>query len=109
MERRREAACHPGEPIAELSADGNCILTVPASQDDTPQLWNADGKLLANLVGHTRVVSCGVFSSDGLRILTASQDNTARLWSADGKPLATLAGHTLWVTSAVFSPTVTVF
>ncbi|MCA9955173.1 MAG: PD40 domain-containing protein, partial [Anaerolineales bacterium] len=63
---------------AVFSPDGQRILT--ASSDSTARLWDADGKLLATLEGHTGTINSAVFSPDGQRILTASYDSTAKLW-----------------------------
>ena len=68
---------------AVFSPDGGRILT--ASNDNTPRLWDRDGKLLATLQGHTGDVTSAVFAPRG-RILTASTDGTARLWEAGEAP-----------------------
>jgi WD40 repeat protein len=72
-------------------------------RDKTALLWDAEGKWLATLEGHTNSIRSAMFSPDGSRILTASDDKTARLWDAQGKWLATLEGHTGIVLRAVFS------
>merc|ERR1712039_349555 len=47
----------------------------------------------------------GVFSPDGLLVLTASDDSTVKIWSAEtGECLRTLKGDSNFVCSAVFSP-----
>jgi WD40 repeat protein len=116
-----------GKPLATLTGhtgrvnsavfapDGRRILTAAGEflssdptysdhiSDHTARLWDADGKPLATLAGHTSFVTSAVFAPDGQRIVT-SGDNIARLWDADGKLLATLTGHTDFVNSAVFAP-----
>jgi WD40 repeat protein len=55
---------------------------VTASDDTTARLWNAgNGKLLAELVGHTANVNTAKFSADGRSIITTSSDNTARIFA----------------------------
>jgi hypothetical protein len=63
---------------AVFSPDGKRILT--ASSDGTAKLWDAGGKLLADLNKHKGAVLSAVFSPDGKRILTASSDGTAKVW-----------------------------
>ncbi|MEH1791108.1 MAG: ribosome assembly protein 4, partial [Nostoc sp.] len=82
--------------------DGKRILT--ASNDNTARVWDIEGKLIAELKGHTDQVNSASFSPDGKRILTASSDKTARVWDIEGKLIAELKGHTDQVNSASFSP-----
>jgi WD40 repeat protein len=64
---------------AAFSPDGKRIVT--ASSDKTARLWDADGKPIGELQGHTDAVYSAAFSPDGKRIVNASEDNTARLWA----------------------------
>ncbi|MBR8834406.1 MAG: AAA-like domain-containing protein [Stigonema ocellatum SAG 48.90 = DSM 106950] len=88
---------------ASFSPDGQRIVTA-SDNDNTPQVWDINGKLLAQLNGHTGKVTSASFSPDGQRIVTASSDKTARVWDISGKLLAQLNGHTGEVWSASFSP-----
>ncbi len=86
---------------AVFSPDGTRILA--AADENTAQLWDADGRLLVSL-RHPANVNSIAFSSDGSRFFTASTDGTARLWDAEGRQIATLSGHTDRVASVAFSP-----
>jgi hypothetical protein len=59
---------------------------------------------LANLKGHTNLVSSAVFSPDGTKVVTASWDHTAKIWEVStGNLLANLVRHLGSVKSAVFN------
>jgi len=90
-------------PVAiALSPDSSRILI--ASEESGMKLWDSNGKLLADVKGHTGPVNSAAFSPDGSRILTASKDQTAKLWDAKGNLQVDLKGHTDAVNGAVFSP-----
>jgi WD40 repeat protein len=90
---------------------------VAKSEDGTVQLWDADGRLVTVLEGHTGIVKSATSSPDGSRIVTVGCDDLrtvyhylsackvgmARLWNIDGDLLAVLEGHTDWVNSATFN------
>jgi WD40 repeat protein len=93
-----KAHTEPMHCLARVSAD----MVVTGSADKTARLWSArDGtfKLVAELVGHTGVVSAATAVSDAL-LVTASHDKTLRVWRLpDGKPLHVLEGHVAAVKS----------
>lgn len=61
--------------------------------------------LVRTLQGHTRTVSCVVFSPDGVTLASSSLDTTVRLWRvATGEVLTTLQGHPDQVNTVAFSP-----
>lgn len=75
-----------------FSPRGDRVLT--SSFDRTARLWDADGQLVAVLLGHQSLLRRGGFSGDGSRAVTAGDDGTARLWDADtGDNLALYRGH----------------
>jgi WD40 repeat protein/serine/threonine protein kinase len=88
-----------------FSADGRHALTGngqrqlkdgkqvgPPDADYTVRLWDlTTGREVGRFPGHTRIVWCTAFSSDGRRAITASNDGTLRQWDiASGKEVATV-------------------
>lgn len=65
------------------------VGVVSASHDMTLKLWDFEGKVMTELIGHTAIVYSAATSSSGL-IASASEDNTARLWTPDGACVATI-------------------
>ncbi len=62
------------------SVDGNYILT--PSADNTAKVWEArTGRLLHNLLGHSKQVIYAEFTSDNKKIITAG-DNSIIIWDA---------------------------
>ncbi len=84
-----------------VTAGGTSILGGPSPA----RVWDTqNGRVMADLLGHTGLVYTAEFSSEGRRVVTASQDRTARIWDAEsGKTLAVLRGHEQEVQSAHFS------
>ncbi|GAX34593.1 nSTAND1 domain-containing NTPase [Nodularia sp. NIES-3585] len=85
-----------------FSPDGQILASGYA--DNSIQLWNSDGSLLATLTDHQDSVNSVSFSPDGQILASASGDNTIKLWSRDGKLLTTLTGHLHGVNDVNFSP-----
>ena len=100
----------PREPIqlptpirdGAISSDGKFILL---SSDNVAYLYDTNGILLKQFIGHTNTIFSVVFESQGNYILTTSWDKTSRLWSIEtGKTVRTFIGHTGEIWSSAFSP-----
>ncbi|MDP5337226.1 MAG: caspase family protein [Nodularia sp. (in: cyanobacteria)] len=85
-----------------FSPDGQILASGYA--DNSIQLWNRDGSLLATLTDHQDSVNSVSFSPTDSILASASSDNTIKLWSRDGKLLTTFTGHLYGVNSVCFSP-----
>jgi WD40 repeat protein len=69
------------------------------------RIWEAAGKPVRALEGHTAPVTAAVYSPDGKLIASGSADNTIHLWdAATAKDLFTLKGHTAPITVLAFTP-----
>jgi WD40 repeat protein len=87
---------------AVYSPDGMRVATAFSTK---ARLWDADGRAIAVLEGHSFWVRSIAFSPDSTRIVTGAGDNTGRIWDAlTGAPAAQLLGHTAGLTSVAFSP-----
>jgi len=49
----------------------------------TARIWDAEGKELRKLEGHTNAILSVAFSPDGKKIVTGSFDKTARTWDTE--------------------------
>lgn len=93
---------------AAYSPDGKFIVT--GNTDGNVRIWHAvegpdQGKVRADLVGHTNMVLQATFSPDGKYVASASADGTSRIWETETwQLLHVLRGHTAAVRSAAFSP-----
>lgn len=87
-----------------FDAVGHRLATT--GQDGTARVWDArDGRALATIGGHHRIVRSVAFSPQG-RVVTAGEDGTARLWDVyqegDPRQLAVLEAHVGPVVSVAF-------
>ena len=84
-----------------FSPDGRWLVT--AEKDGFASLWDINGRLLVELIGHSDWINSASFSPDGKLIVTASWDKTTRVWNLNGKQIALLQ-HQDQVNNANFSP-----
>ncbi|MCI0640099.1 MAG: serine/threonine protein kinase [Gemmataceae bacterium] len=62
-----------------IAPDGKSVLA--CGRDGTARIYDfSNGKLLKKFEGHTNVIYCGSFSSDGLRLATSGADGDIRIW-----------------------------
>ena len=88
---------------ARFSPDGSRVVTARA--DGAVRVWSADGKVVAELVGHTEEVLAAAFSPDGRRVVSGGKDATVRVWDvARRAELFALKGHWGEVHAVAFSP-----
>lgn len=99
----------PDNPKSEIyatvwSPSGEMMATT--HEDHVIRVWRAsDGKLEANLIGHSDYVLSIRFSSDGERLISAGNDRSARVWDPkSGKELLKLTGHETGLNDAAFGP-----
>ncbi|KAF5382400.1 hypothetical protein D9757_009813 [Collybiopsis confluens] len=87
-----------------FSPDGSKIVS--GSYDQIVRIWDAvGGQQLAQLDGHTSMVTSVAFSPDASKVVSGSYDRTVCIWDgATGQQLAQLHGHSDWVKSVAFSP-----
>lgn len=88
-----------------VSFSPNGQYFVSSGMNGSIHLWNRDGTLRQQLVGHEGTVHRAVFSHRSQFIVTAGQDNTVRLWdTATGDSLQVLREHQAPVYRVQFSP-----
>lgn len=85
----------------KYSPTGTAILTV--SNDNRAQLWDINGRLISELIGHKETIHSVEFSPNGRQIITASSDQTAKLWDVQGNLMSEFDSHKGFIVSAVFS------
>lgn len=74
----------PNEYLLALSPDGKVLATSHAP--DQVHLWNVEtGEMLADLKGHTNIVTSGAFSPDGSKFVTGSDDASVIVWGLDSQ------------------------
>jgi WD40 repeat protein len=81
----------------------NEVLLASGSEDNTINLWRADGTLIKTIAAHDAAVNSIAFNIDGQVIASASSDNTLKLWQIDGSLLSVLKGHRAAVWDVSFS------
>lgn len=87
-----------------VSPDGRLLAT--AGVDDVARIRDlATGRLVFELVGHSKPVTAVAFSPDGATLATSSVDHDVRLWSvATGRLEHLLRAHFAVVSDVAFSP-----
>ncbi|MBI5031374.1 MAG: TIR domain-containing protein [Chloroflexi bacterium] len=93
-----------GWRIGTFSPDGSLVMM--GNSEGVLHTWDVTtGKFLADLVGHTDILTDIQFSLDGKRVVTGSWDDTVRVWNPrTGENIATMRGHSELVRHATFSP-----
>ena len=57
---------------------------ISGSDDKTIKVWDmATGKLLTDLEGHEKSVTCVSFSANGYNIVSGSDDKTIKIWDIE--------------------------
>jgi WD40 repeat protein/mono/diheme cytochrome c family protein len=86
-----------------VAEDGKLILT--GGDDGRVKVWDAAGKLLAELKGHAGGVRSVSMKAGGRWAVSASTDGTVKLWDVPAKAdVATFRKHTSPVIGAAFTP-----
>ena len=82
------------------------IKVIVPCLDKVIRVWDIEeGKMLYEMRGHLKSVSCANFNQDQSLIVSASYDRTIRLWDANtGKQVRIFNGHEHVTTYASFSP-----
>lgn len=88
---------------ASISSNNKLIAALGETGDGTIKIFNFDGRLIKNLIGHSKTVNDVQFSPYGGMVASASEDSTVKLWNTDGVLIETLE-YTNPVNSLRFSP-----
>ena len=86
-----------------FSSDGRYVLTC-SPVDNRAQMWNVQGKLLADFDANGKPIISAFFSPDDQYILTYSNDFTATLWNREGEILSKFDQHSGKINVLSFSP-----
>ncbi len=81
----------PNSGIAVFSPHGKSVLA--GSLDSIARIYDLNGKIITEFVGHSGEITSVAFNNDGSKVLTGSTDRTAKLWTKDGQILQTFVGH----------------
>ncbi len=94
------------DAVHSVQFSPDSAYVVSASEDQTVQVWRADGAgEPVVLRGHEAWVGSAQFSPNGTRVVSGSVDDTVRVWNADGSGEAlVLRGHERAVTNVGFNP-----
>ena len=98
------AVLHHEQTVADAAFSPDGVLLAAASGSDIVLWdWKLRNKILT-LSGHTDLVTCVDFSSDGTRLVSGGADASVRTWEVrTGKALSQFNGHTLPVRDVAFS------
>ncbi len=87
----------------QFCASDTCFATI--SKDDfVVRLWDLDGYVLTEYVGHTDEVTSVNFSENYPWVITSSMDGTVRIWDLDGTELYAYSQPYQLYTYACFVP-----
>jgi WD40 repeat protein len=96
---------HAGRPVVGLACCPRRDELATGGGDGLVRVWDAEGRLLRTLRGHTAGVLVLAYDSEGEVLASAGYDQTVRLWDAvTGKELRVLRGHSETVWSLAFAP-----
>ena len=94
-----------GSPRGPLVFSPRNRLIASAAEDNSVQLFEAGGRRLRALQGHSDKVDATAFSPSGSVLATGSRDRTVILWeAATGQALQRLRNHGSWIRAVGFSP-----
>ena len=104
---QRTGIAHPegGHQIrpAAWSPDSKALAGTSGKYDVS--IWDAQGKLIHTLLGHTDWITALAWSDDGQFLASGSDDGSIRIWDArTGQLISNLAGQHLAVISVAWSP-----
>ncbi|KAG9064826.1 hypothetical protein KI688_003086 [Linnemannia hyalina] len=96
--------------VTDIATSGDGLLAASVhtvSGTPTINIWlSASKAIIQALTGHSKDISCVIFSPDNQHIASGSADKTIRIWNAQsGVTITTLKGHDGKVTSIAYSPT----
>jgi len=82
-----------GYPATRLSVSADGERIAGAMGDRTVRVWDAQGRSIAVLRGHTDLVMDVAFSADGTQLASVSYDRTIRIWELATGRHRVLRGH----------------
>ncbi len=87
--------------VLNLSKEKELILV--GGRNDNAILSDWNGKVKANLKGHTSFVLGGELSLNNEQIITSSTDRSIKVWDLEGNLIKTFTGHQANVNETIFS------